>query len=256
MTTESVLGTCGLHGDEPHARYENCRAWRPSPSEEGRVHELKTWPEFFSAILDGRKPFEIRENDRDFDVGDVLHLREWEPDRCAYTGRETRVRVTYFVGRGAWGLPPNLCVMGIAPLPSSSGAPPAAPEGVTLPEERLAALTSLYEPISHEEVLALIAEVRAARALSSRREELAGYSEALLAFVKRWDARDLRIDFVPAPMHDPWWMTWRRGYADAVSDPRQVSAISIEACVMQAEDWEAENDRREPEHASKGGQDK
>jgi hypothetical protein len=240
MTTESVLGTCGLHGDEPHARYENCRAWRPSPSEEGRVHELKTWPEFFSAILDGRKPFEIRENDRDFDVGDVLHLREWEPDRCAYTGRETRVRVTYFVGRGAWGLPPNLCVMGIAPLPSSSGAPPAAPEGVTLPEERLAALTSLYEPISHEEVLALIAEVRAARALSSRRET---GEERLRAFRNR---------FGPVAIYSlgpAWFLEWMRDGSKRTSFGESLSVL-----LDKAEAYE--NDRREPEHASKGGQDK
>jgi hypothetical protein len=82
------------------------------------THELKTWPEGFAAILDGRKRFEIRKADRPFDVGDTLHLREWNPDGSGYTGRETAAQVTYLVRGGAWGLPPDLCVMGIA-APSS-----------------------------------------------------------------------------------------------------------------------------------------
>ena len=60
-----------------------------------KVHELKCWPEFFSAILTGSKNFEVRKNDRKFEVGDVLFLREWEPNTEQYTGRELRRHVTY-----------------------------------------------------------------------------------------------------------------------------------------------------------------
>jgi hypothetical protein len=44
------------------------------------MHDLKVWTEFFDAILDGRKTFEVRNaRDRCFAVGDVLRLREWTP---------------------------------------------------------------------------------------------------------------------------------------------------------------------------------
>lgn len=47
------------------------------------IHELKTWTEYFQAIVSGEKTFEIRENDRGFRVGDTLILRQWTPcDKC------------------------------------------------------------------------------------------------------------------------------------------------------------------------------
>lgn len=59
------------------------------------THELKCWPEFFVAILVGRKTFEIRRNDRDFHVGDVLWLREWDPVSVNYTGESVRRKIKY-----------------------------------------------------------------------------------------------------------------------------------------------------------------
>lgn len=58
-------------------------------------HELKIWPQFFQAIIDGRKTFEVRKNDRNFREGDQLFLREYAPDPKMYTGREMLVHVTY-----------------------------------------------------------------------------------------------------------------------------------------------------------------
>jgi hypothetical protein len=59
------------------------------------LHELKTWPQYFQAVADGKKPFEIRRNDRDFQVGDLLHLREWYPQEQKYSGRELWKRIDY-----------------------------------------------------------------------------------------------------------------------------------------------------------------
>ena len=39
-----------------------------------RIHELKTDPIPFLAVYDGRKLCEVRNNDRDFQVGDLLLL--------------------------------------------------------------------------------------------------------------------------------------------------------------------------------------
>jgi hypothetical protein len=97
----------------------------------GRVHRLKTWPEPYAAILDGRKHFEVRNDDRGFAVGDVLVLTEFDPGKVGFmdpayvgfTGRKTRVLVTYMVPGGAWGLPANLCVMSIRVLDAEMAAP-------------------------------------------------------------------------------------------------------------------------------------
>lgn len=60
-----------------------------------KIHELKTWPEFYDAVNDESKTFEIRKNDRDFKVGDTLILREWSPTSGTYTGFSTVRKITY-----------------------------------------------------------------------------------------------------------------------------------------------------------------
>lgn len=42
-------------------------------------HELKCWPQYMARIASGQKQFEIRKNDRDYQVGDRLILREYDP---------------------------------------------------------------------------------------------------------------------------------------------------------------------------------
>lgn len=69
----------------------------------GIVHELKTDTDVFNDTWEGRKTFEIRQNDRGYMVDDILMLRETvhsgaQMRRGApleYTGRECTVRVTH-----------------------------------------------------------------------------------------------------------------------------------------------------------------
>ena len=114
-------------------------------------HDLKTWPCEHDAAGNGSKPFEVRGNtDRSFGVGDILRLRRWDPharyipsgpsgnyldedgrvvQHCSQAHTH-RMRVTYVLHGGRFGLPPGMCVMGIASEPS-----PDPPTKRRTPEE-------------------------------------------------------------------------------------------------------------------------
>ena len=77
-------------------------------------HELKIWPEYFKAVREGKKTFEVRKADRDYKTKDVLYLREWNPDINEYTGKWTKVRVGYIL-EGPLAVP-GLCIMAIEQL--------------------------------------------------------------------------------------------------------------------------------------------
>lgn len=41
-------------------------------------HELKIRPQYYCRVADGSKTFEVRSNDRGFQPGDTVTLREWD----------------------------------------------------------------------------------------------------------------------------------------------------------------------------------
>lgn len=59
------------------------------------THTLKILPQYFDAVRKGIKTFEIRENDRDFKVGDKLWLHEWYVANKKYTGRAIKKEICY-----------------------------------------------------------------------------------------------------------------------------------------------------------------
>lgn len=80
-----------------------------------KVHNLKTWPEPFAAIADGRKTFEFRDNDRGFEAGDVLVLAEWNPNKeDGYTGYQIAKFVSYILRGPAFGLPEGKVIMSLS----------------------------------------------------------------------------------------------------------------------------------------------
>jgi hypothetical protein len=60
----------------------------------GRIHHLKSWPDFFQPIKQGSRTHELRRNDRDFRVGDTLILHEFDPKVNHYTGEQCEVEIT------------------------------------------------------------------------------------------------------------------------------------------------------------------
>jgi len=67
-------------------------------------HYIKILPEYYRAIESGKKTFEVRFNDRNYQVCDILHLQEWL--NGGYTGREIIAEVTYIIDD------PNYCKEG------------------------------------------------------------------------------------------------------------------------------------------------
>lgn len=91
-------------------------------------HHLKTYPECFQVAIDGLKLFELRKNDRDFQIGDLLILEEWQPPKYFsemggdgpgqqtqgfYTGRRATFSVKYIFQGGKWGLDHAYVIMAI-----------------------------------------------------------------------------------------------------------------------------------------------
>ena len=95
-----------------------------------RLHELKTWPEYYEAVRDGRKTFEVRVNDRDFQVGDILRLHEWCPEKQEYTGYSIDRKVTYMT---TWDQKPGNVVMAFSENVKNQAREPSVPNTTTAP---------------------------------------------------------------------------------------------------------------------------
>jgi len=76
-----------------------------------KVHEIKCWSGPFQEICDGKKKFEYRLNDRDYEVGDELIIKEWDIG-TGYTGRWVTLKVTSILKAG-FELPVGFCIMSI-----------------------------------------------------------------------------------------------------------------------------------------------
>lgn len=84
------------------------------------IHKLKILKPYYDAIRDGSKRFEIRENDRDFKVGDTLELQLYDATTRKYSGETLHVKVLYMFQGNAmrYGIADNTCILSISdPVP-------------------------------------------------------------------------------------------------------------------------------------------
>ena len=58
-----------------------------------KIHELKIAPEYFEKVISKEKTFEFRYNDRNYQVGDILKLKEYYNQK--YTDQSISVKITY-----------------------------------------------------------------------------------------------------------------------------------------------------------------
>jgi len=79
---------------------------------EPTTHELKTIQPYFDDICSGKKTFEIRRFDRDYKIGDKLHLAEWDLKGHYFTGKY-RIRVISHILTDAqqYGLMDGYCIL-------------------------------------------------------------------------------------------------------------------------------------------------
>ncbi len=110
MTIECYNDQCQFHSthtapeDGPFCYEEACRN-RTYNGKGAVVHRLKIDPEPASHVIREIKTFEVRKNDRDFQVGDTLMLSETRYSALAmrqgqpleYTGRQIEAQVTYIL---------------------------------------------------------------------------------------------------------------------------------------------------------------
>jgi len=60
-------------------------------------HELKIVDPYIDDVWEKRKTFEVRKNDRDFNVGDLILLKEYIPESKSYGIRKLEVLITYLL---------------------------------------------------------------------------------------------------------------------------------------------------------------
>jgi hypothetical protein len=77
----------------------------------------KCLPEYYQEVRKRKKTFEIRKDDSDYEVGDILELHEWNRDSMSYTGHKITREITYILRDAQeYGLMPGYCILAIQPI--------------------------------------------------------------------------------------------------------------------------------------------
>lgn len=118
---EQVVGQTSIEKDFPEYLPEDLKVEIeqtnkvevPETVKDDRRHKLKLAKMFFEDVRLGRKSFELRKNDRDYQIGDILELREM--DNGEPTGRVIEKEITYIL-EGFAGLKEDYCILALADI--------------------------------------------------------------------------------------------------------------------------------------------
>lgn len=77
------------------------------------THNIKIVSRYYEAVLRKDKKFEIRKDDRGYQVGDTVILEEWDDEKEQYSGRWQQVEISYVLRDcPEYGLMPGFCIFG------------------------------------------------------------------------------------------------------------------------------------------------
>lgn len=83
------------------------------------THTLKCWPNYFDAIDERKKNFDVRRDDRGFQKGDIVKLQKWDPEKQRYERyvtdnriHEVERKIKYVLTGGQFGIEPGFVVLG------------------------------------------------------------------------------------------------------------------------------------------------
>lgn len=79
-----------------------------------QTHEIKCWPAYFGPIRRKEKNFDVRRDDRGYQKGDTVILREWEPygGSGTFTGNDEHRKIKFILTGGQFGIEPGYVVLG------------------------------------------------------------------------------------------------------------------------------------------------
>ena len=80
------------------------------------AHNLKLKTEYVTEVMYGEKTFELRKNDRDFKVGDLIHFTDTEGKELI-CNEDNIFKITYILKDvPEYGLDKDYCIFGIKKL--------------------------------------------------------------------------------------------------------------------------------------------
>lgn len=86
-------------------------------------YNVKSWESFFQAFKRGEKKHDMRDlKDRNYKVGDILNLQEYDPFTGMYTGDSMRMKITYITSRdtpcafSSAALDRDYCILSLEPI--------------------------------------------------------------------------------------------------------------------------------------------